>query len=76
VSTPLRSARLLPDWVLELRGDRRANVALAADVADAVFSLGDADVPVAVRRRLTAMIERADKPVRVSPYRWRRRSSM
>lgn len=59
---PVKSAAGLPAWVLELRSDRhRANVALAADVADAVLSLGAADVPGAVRGRLMAIIERADQ---------------
>ncbi len=59
--TPLKAARLLPEWVLDLRSDRRANVALAADVADAVLALGNADVPPPVRKRLTAIIERAEQ---------------
>jgi hypothetical protein len=58
----MKSAARLPAWVLELRNDRhRANVALAADVADAVLSLGDENVPAPVRKRLVAMIERADQ---------------
>ena len=62
VATQLKSAARLPAWVLQLRSDRhRANVALAVDVADAVLSLGDADVPPSVRTRLMAMIERADQ---------------
>lgn len=51
----------LPTWVLELRSDRRANVALAADVADAMMALGAADVPPSVRQQLTAIIERAEQ---------------
>jgi hypothetical protein len=61
VVNSLQPARLLPKWVLELRSDRRANVALAADVADAVLALGNASVPAPVRKQLTAMIERSEQ---------------
>ncbi len=61
VATQLEPDRRLPAWVLELRSDRRANVALAADVADAVLALADAGVPPRVRKRLTAIIERAEQ---------------
>ncbi len=58
----MTSTTRLPAWVLELRSPRhRANVALAADVADAVLSLGDEHVPAGVRKRLVAMIERSDQ---------------
>ncbi len=58
----LQCARPLPEWVRDLRNVRhRANVALAADVADAVLSLADRDVPASVRRRLRAIIERAEQ---------------
>ncbi len=62
MSAQLEPSPRLPEWVQDLRSDRhRASVALAVDVADAVLALGDADVPVAVGRRLAAIIERADQ---------------
>jgi hypothetical protein len=63
VAAQLKSARRLPAWVLGLRSElHRANVALAADVADAVMSLGDADV---TRRSTKAALRdnRASGPV-------------
>ena len=57
----LQSAHRLPEWVLELRADRRATVALAADVADAVLALANVDVLPAVRKQLRAIIDRADQ---------------
>jgi hypothetical protein len=62
MATQLEPASRLPTWVIELRSDRhRANVALAADVADAVLALRNADVPPPVRKRLAAIIERAEQ---------------
>lgn len=55
------SARSLPAWVFDLRRDRRANVALAVDVADAVAALGEPAVPTGVARHLAAIVERADE---------------
>ncbi|MGQ0744230.1 MAG: hypothetical protein ACT4OS_07850 [Acidimicrobiales bacterium] len=53
----------LPAWVRELRADRRASVAIAEDVADAVRALGWGGVPAVVRRQLTRIVERADDAV-------------
>jgi hypothetical protein len=61
VGTQLKPTGRLPKWVQDLRTDRRAGVALAVDVADAVLALGDAHVPASVCKRLTAIIERADQ---------------
>lgn len=51
----------MPEWVMQLRSHwQRANIAVALDVADAVLSLVEADVPPPVGARLLAIIERAD----------------
>ena len=57
----LHATHNLPEWVLRLRGDRRANVALAADVANAVLALNNADLAPDVRKQMTAIIDRADQ---------------
>jgi len=51
----------LPAWVRELRRDRRASVALAADVADAVLAMHDPKLGPGAARHLTAIVERADQ---------------
>lgn len=58
---PVQPARPLPKWVLELRGDRLASVAITADVADAVLVLGDAELPNSARKHLNALIDRAEQ---------------
>lgn len=57
----LQPAKPLPRWVLELRSDRRASVAIAANVADVVLALGDANLSRSVRRHLIAVIERSEQ---------------
>ncbi len=57
-TAPLRS---LPPWALELRSDRRANVALAVDVADALSALALPAVPTGVAEYLAGIVERADQ---------------
>lgn len=51
----------MPEWVMQLRSHgQKANIGVALDVADAVLSLAEADVPPPVGARLRAIIERAD----------------